>query len=179
MASSSRERLKRRPFTSPAAKTTFVTDSVSGHEDTRGAVTESDDARSVLVPIRPRTSNSNLIRSLTIPILYQIGLMSRFVNAPLVMGHGDSDITSQTIGTIENEVYKAAMERGLTELTKKLQEMADAMPAEGSDFSGVIMLPTRHTANVKIANAAMLADNFRHRPFIVCCVQPACGLSRF
>lgn len=44
-----------------------------------------------------------------------------------------SEITSQTIETIENEVYKAAMERGLTELTKKLQEMADAMPTVGSD----------------------------------------------
>jgi hypothetical protein len=44
-----------------------------------------------------------------------------------------SDIITKTIETIENEIYKAAMERGLAELTTKFQEMADAMPTEGSD----------------------------------------------
>lgn len=42
-------------------------------------------------------------------------------------------VAPQTLAEVEEKVFREAMDRGLADLTARLQEMADAMPAEGSD----------------------------------------------
>ena len=44
-----------------------------------------------------------------------------------------ANVTPQTLAEVEEKVFREAMDRGLADLTTQLQEMADAMPAEGSD----------------------------------------------
>ena len=44
-----------------------------------------------------------------------------------------ANVTPQTLAEVEEKVFREAMDRGLADLTAQLQEMADAMPAEGSD----------------------------------------------
>ena len=41
--------------------------------------------------------------------------------------------TPQTLAEVEERMFREAMDRGLADLSAQLQEMADAMPAEGSD----------------------------------------------
>lgn len=44
-----------------------------------------------------------------------------------------TSVTPQTLAEVEEKVFREAMDRGLADLAARLQEMADAMPAEGSD----------------------------------------------
>ena len=44
-----------------------------------------------------------------------------------------TSVSPQTLAEVEEKVFREAMDRGLADLTARLQEMADAMPAEGSD----------------------------------------------
>ena len=44
-----------------------------------------------------------------------------------------TSVTPQTLAEVEEKVFREAMDRGLADLTARLQEMADAMPVEGSD----------------------------------------------
>ena len=44
-----------------------------------------------------------------------------------------ASVTPQTLAEVEEKVFREAMDRGLADLTARLQAMADAMPAEGSD----------------------------------------------
>ena len=46
---------------------------------------------------------------------------------------GSQRVTPQELTEVEEKVFKEAMDRGLADLSARLQEMADAMPAEGSD----------------------------------------------
>ena len=46
---------------------------------------------------------------------------------------GSQSVTPQELAEVEEKVFKEAMDRGLADLSARLQEMADAMPAEGSD----------------------------------------------
>ena len=44
-----------------------------------------------------------------------------------------TNVTPQTLAEVEEMVFREAMDRGLADLAARLQAMADAMPAEGSD----------------------------------------------
>ncbi len=44
-----------------------------------------------------------------------------------------ASFTPQTLAKVEEKVFREAMDRGLADLSAQLQEMADAMPSEGSD----------------------------------------------
>ena len=45
----------------------------------------------------------------------------------------NTNVTPQTLAEVEEKVFRESMDRGLADLAARLQAVADAMPAEGSD----------------------------------------------